>query len=334
MPPALAADMPPNRSAAEEPGAFRTISEVAEELDVPQHVLRFWETRFGQIRPVKRAGGRRYYRPQDVELVAGIRHLLHVQRYTIEGAQRVLKENGVRFVQAVGRGEAVAAEPRDPGGRGRRAARPADAATLAADTLDRAALAGALRGTARLPRALSTACTGRPPEGHLRRRSGETPRRTLRGCGELFGTIRVVARMAVPKSKLSPSQELMARLMRIVRTCPEAASEVLELMFLVSQIEAATDVDREYRDAKRVISRLRNPLWEMGPHRPGEAARRRRDDPPGLPPRRGRDSRHADSPMPGERARVEARLAAALAGEFDAAQIARVTGVVAAALQQ
>ena len=79
---------------------------------MPQHVLRFWETRFGQIRPVKRAGGRRYYRPQDVELVAGIRHLLHVQRYTIAGAQRVLKENGIRFVQAVGRGEAVAAEPR------------------------------------------------------------------------------------------------------------------------------------------------------------------------------------------------------------------------------
>ena len=71
-----------------DPGAFRTITEVAEALDVPQHVLRFWETRFGQIRPVKRAGGRRYYRPGDVALVAGIRHLLHVQRYTIEGAQR------------------------------------------------------------------------------------------------------------------------------------------------------------------------------------------------------------------------------------------------------
>ena len=92
-------------------GAFRTISEVAEDLDVPQHVLRFWETRFAQVRPLKRAGGRRYYRPEDVDLVAGIRHLLHVQRYTIKGAQRVLKEHGVRFVQAVGRGEAVAAAP-------------------------------------------------------------------------------------------------------------------------------------------------------------------------------------------------------------------------------
>ncbi|MEE7493940.1 MerR family transcriptional regulator [Methylobacterium oryzae] len=114
MPPALAAastDEPPTGIGEKSAHAFRTISEVAEELDVPQHVLRFWETRFGQIRPVKRAGGRRYYRPQDIELVAGIRHLLHVQRYTIAGAQRVLKENGVRFVQAVGRGEAVAAEP-------------------------------------------------------------------------------------------------------------------------------------------------------------------------------------------------------------------------------
>ena len=114
---ALAALTADSGQADKDPGAFRTITEVAEALDVPQHVLRFWETRFGQIRPVKRAGGRRYYRPGDVALVAGIRQLLHVQRYTIEGAQRVLKDRGVRFVQAVGRGEAVAAAPavRDAG---------------------------------------------------------------------------------------------------------------------------------------------------------------------------------------------------------------------------
>lgn len=113
MPPALASAAPDDTAEAREKsaGAFRTISEVAEALDVPQHVLRFWETRFGQIRPLKRAGGRRYYRPEDVDLVAGIRHLLHVRRYTIKGAQRIIKENGVRFVQAVGRGEAVAAPP-------------------------------------------------------------------------------------------------------------------------------------------------------------------------------------------------------------------------------
>lgn len=110
MPPALAA-ADTTESTEKRAGAFRTISEVAEDLDVPQHVLRFWETRFGQIQPLKRAGGRRYYRPEDVDLVAGIRQLLHVRRYTIAGAQRVIKENGIRFVQAVGRGEAIAAAP-------------------------------------------------------------------------------------------------------------------------------------------------------------------------------------------------------------------------------
>lgn len=107
----LAAVVDTQEPGEKRPGAFRTISEVADELDVPQHVLRFWETRFAQVRPLKRAGGRRFYRPDDIELVAGIRHLLHVQRYTIKGAQRVIRENGVRFVQAVGRGEAVVAAP-------------------------------------------------------------------------------------------------------------------------------------------------------------------------------------------------------------------------------
>lgn len=83
------------------PDAFRTISEVAEELDLPQHVLRFWETRFGQIKPMKRGGGRRYYRPDDVDLLRGIRHLLYGEGYTIRGVQRIFKENGIKFVQSV-----------------------------------------------------------------------------------------------------------------------------------------------------------------------------------------------------------------------------------------
>lgn len=85
--------------------AFRTISEVAEELDLPQHVLRFWESRFAQIRPLKRGGGRRYYRPDDVELLRGIRYLLYVKGFTIKGVQRLLKENGSRFVMAIGSGD-------------------------------------------------------------------------------------------------------------------------------------------------------------------------------------------------------------------------------------
>jgi DNA-binding transcriptional MerR regulator len=87
------------------PDAFRTISEVAEDLDLPQHVLRFWETRFREIKPLKRGGGRRYYRPDDIELLRGIKHLLYDEGYTIRGLQRILKEQGTRFVVGVGRGE-------------------------------------------------------------------------------------------------------------------------------------------------------------------------------------------------------------------------------------
>ncbi len=89
------------------PDAFRTISEAAEELDLPQHVLRFWETRFATIKPLKRGGGRRYYRPEDVLLLKGIRHLLYDQGFTIKGVQRILKDQGSRYVIAVGEGKSV-----------------------------------------------------------------------------------------------------------------------------------------------------------------------------------------------------------------------------------
>ena len=85
--------------------AFRTISEVAESLAVPQHVLRFWETRFAQIKPMKRAGGRRYYRPADVELLRGIHDLLYKKGYTIRGVQIILKDEGQAYVSGIGRGE-------------------------------------------------------------------------------------------------------------------------------------------------------------------------------------------------------------------------------------
>jgi DNA-binding transcriptional MerR regulator len=91
--------------------AFRTISEVASDLDLPQHVLRFWESRFAQIRPMKRAGGRRYYRPDDVDLLRGIRHLLYGEGYTIRGVQRIFREQGLKFVQAVWQPGAVQPEP-------------------------------------------------------------------------------------------------------------------------------------------------------------------------------------------------------------------------------
>ncbi len=92
------------------PDAFRTISEVGEDLDLPQHVLRFWETRFTQIKPLKRGGGRRYYRPTDVDLLKGIRNLLYDQGYTIKGVQRLIKDNGNQFVIALGAGDVAAAD--------------------------------------------------------------------------------------------------------------------------------------------------------------------------------------------------------------------------------
>lgn len=90
------------------PDAFRTISEVADDLDIPQHVLRFWETRFSQIKPMKRSGGRRYYRPDDVDLLRGIRRLLYGEGYTIRGVQRILKEHGIASVQRLSDASTVA----------------------------------------------------------------------------------------------------------------------------------------------------------------------------------------------------------------------------------
>lgn len=80
------------------PEAFRTISEVADELEVPKHVLRFWEAKFAHLKPMKRGGGRRYYRPEDVQLLRGIRFLLYNDGYTIRGVQKILREHGPRFV--------------------------------------------------------------------------------------------------------------------------------------------------------------------------------------------------------------------------------------------
>jgi DNA-binding transcriptional MerR regulator len=87
---------PVARRVEKSPSAFRTISEVADELNVPQHVLRFWETKFPQVRPLKRGGGRRYYRPEDVELLRSICSLLYREGYTIKGVQRLLREGAMR----------------------------------------------------------------------------------------------------------------------------------------------------------------------------------------------------------------------------------------------
>jgi len=98
-------------TAQKSPEAFRTISEVAVELEVPQHVLRFWETRFGAVGPLKRGGGRRYYRPEDLDLLKGIRTLLYSDGLTIKGVQKILRDRGPRYVAELGRGGASLTGP-------------------------------------------------------------------------------------------------------------------------------------------------------------------------------------------------------------------------------
>lgn len=113
MTPTQAASSPAPKS----PQAFRTISEVSEDLDLPQHVLRFWETRFVQIKPMKRGGGRRLYRPDHVALLRGIKTLLYDDGMTIKGVQKVLREQGAKVVIGRGRGEALPIDAEDAGAR-------------------------------------------------------------------------------------------------------------------------------------------------------------------------------------------------------------------------
>jgi len=95
------------------PSAFRTISEVADDLHIPQHVLRFWETKFPQLKPLKRGGGRRYYRPEDISLLRRVSDLLYTQGYTIKGVQRLLREGGLDEAMAAS-GAPPGAEPPPP----------------------------------------------------------------------------------------------------------------------------------------------------------------------------------------------------------------------------
>ena len=120
---------------AKGPEAFRTISEAADELHVPQHVLRFWETKFSFIKPMKRAGGRRFYRPTDIAVLRGVRRLLHDEGYTIKGVQKLHRDQGVKRLVAAGEGVAVA-PPAE------KAAAPAQAGKA---TGDKTALLDALR---------------------------------------------------------------------------------------------------------------------------------------------------------------------------------------------
>ncbi len=104
----------PRRRTGQSATAFRTISEVSTELDVPPHVLRFWESKFAQVKPLKRGGGRRYYRPEDIDLLRSIRELLYTEGYTIKGVQKLLREGGARFAAPAPAPAAVTAIPAAP----------------------------------------------------------------------------------------------------------------------------------------------------------------------------------------------------------------------------
>lgn len=122
---------------AKGPDAFRTISEAADELHVPQHVLRFWETKFTFIKPMKRAGGRRFYRPSDIAVLRGVRRLLHEEGYTIKGVQKLHRDQGVKRLVAAGEGISVPT-PAEKSAPAAKAAKPAA-------TGDKSALLEALR---------------------------------------------------------------------------------------------------------------------------------------------------------------------------------------------
>jgi DNA-binding transcriptional MerR regulator len=141
------------------PGAFRTIREVSDELGVPQHVLRFWESRFGQVRPLKRAGGRRYYRPEDVELLRRIQELLYQDGYTIRGVQKLFRDGGVKAVRAAA-GAAEAATQAAPGAAPLAAPMRAGGAFGAGPAGQRPGEAA--KAAARSPKAAVSARTGAP----------------------------------------------------------------------------------------------------------------------------------------------------------------------------
>jgi DNA-binding transcriptional MerR regulator len=151
--------------------AFRTISEVADELEVPKHVLRFWEGRFPQIRPMKRGGGRRYYRPEDMALLRGICHLLHAEGYTIKGVQKILREQGVDTVKRVGAGPVVEAsvEPPAPATAGKRAGKKGAATAAAARGMPKAEVRERLLAAIAELESCRGILLGKPPEDAARR---------------------------------------------------------------------------------------------------------------------------------------------------------------------
>ena len=178
---------------AKSPDAFRTISEVSDWLDTPAHVLRFWESKFTQVKPVKRAGGRRYYRPEDMALLGGIKTLLHEQGMTIKGVQKLLREQGARHVSALG------PQPLDDGGQ-----------TIATDftdlTIEHDAAAAEVSADAAPVAKLRS---GKPVPGVAPRRTGPSDESGQPFEGETEQPLRDVPRPPEPKPEPKPRPDPM-----------------------------------------------------------------------------------------------------------------------------
>ncbi|MGE5147406.1 MAG: MerR family transcriptional regulator [Candidatus Eiseniibacteriota bacterium] len=139
-------DVQGSRRAGKSATAFRTISEVSAELDVPQHVLRFWESKFGQLRPLKRGGGRRYYRPEDIALLKRIRDLLYAEGYTIRGVQKLFREQSVSPAKISRENGAEPTAPSAPSGRAAAPDRRAELRGILDDLVALRARLGAAQG--------------------------------------------------------------------------------------------------------------------------------------------------------------------------------------------
>lgn len=223
--------------------AFRTISEVAEHLDTPAHVLRFWESRFPQIKPVKRAGGRRYYRPSDVALLVGIRRLLHDEGMTIRGVQKILREQGVRHVSGLAEGALPEGEVLD-----------ADVVQMAAppepetDAADKTAPGKDASSEADLDALIAMTVTGQTAEAPSAE-EGSVPVESAPGLSGLFGATPAPQPVdtAAPASASAPSQP----------TAPEAPQQMP--LFAVDPLPAATPpAPAEETETTPVANRLRH----------------------------------------------------------------------------
>ena len=187
--------------------AFRTISEVADVLDVQKHVLRFWEVKFPQIRPMKRGGGRRYYRPEDMVLLRGIQHLLHAEGYTIKGVQKILREQGVEQVKVHGLAATALAESIAKAANGKAAAGKTKAPAATAVPV---ASAGRVRA---LPKAEKVSAEAKPSFSPVHRSAIETALRELKACRDAL-TATAVASPAVQATLAEPRRTKSSRASR------------------------------------------------------------------------------------------------------------------------